>query len=576
MTGLDYLVLLMYVAGVFVIGGIFGGKIKNSRDMFAAGGQSPWWVSGLSSFMTMFSAGTFVVWGGIAYKHGMVGISINLCNGIAAMLAGYLVAGRWKRIGVTTGAKFVELRFGRVALQFYTWTGIVYKMLAIGVALYSVAVLLSALVPVPEGYFFRDPVTGHLAVSWALLLFGCIVVIYTVVGGLWAVLMTDVLQFIVLSLAVAIVIPLIIVHERIGGFTGFIERAPEGFLSPTAGEFTWFFLCCWVAIQFFSIGGEWGFAQRFICVSSERDAKRSAWLFGALYLVSPFIWMLPPMMYRLVNPDADPKEAYILACREVLPPGVVGLMLAAMFSATASMIDSQLNVFSGVLTRDFYRPLLKPDSSERHLVLVGRIMTTVLGLILIGVALSVPNLGGVENVVLSVGGLMMVPLLSPTVFGMLSPRIDTKAVWLTAGTCFIAGITLKFGLNPGGFLSGIALTTPLSRWIQANSRSAEMLVGVVIPVLILVVLVWRIRVTHHGWLRVEEHALSQIALEKPETSELPARMLAWTVGIMGILILALTFLQNRVSPVLYVFGFLLIAIAGGIGWRLTTHRKRYT
>ncbi len=66
MTSLDYLVLTGYVLGIFAIGGVFSRKIKTSSDMFAAGGQSPWWVSGLSGFMTMFSAGTFVVWGGIA------------------------------------------------------------------------------------------------------------------------------------------------------------------------------------------------------------------------------------------------------------------------------------------------------------------------------------------------------------------------------------------------------------------------------------------------------------------------------------------------------------------------------
>ena len=67
MTAMDYVVLMAYIIGVFAIGGFFGSKVKSSKDMFAAGGQSPWWTSGLSAFMTMFSANTFVVWGGIAF-----------------------------------------------------------------------------------------------------------------------------------------------------------------------------------------------------------------------------------------------------------------------------------------------------------------------------------------------------------------------------------------------------------------------------------------------------------------------------------------------------------------------------
>ena len=89
----DLLVIITYVIGLFVIGAVYGGKVRTSSDLFAAGGRSPWWVSGLSGFMTMFSAGTFVVWGGIAFKHGLVAVSINMCYGVAALLVGWTVAG---------------------------------------------------------------------------------------------------------------------------------------------------------------------------------------------------------------------------------------------------------------------------------------------------------------------------------------------------------------------------------------------------------------------------------------------------------------------------------------------------
>ena len=104
MHNLDWIVLVGYLAGTVFIGVFFGRIVKNASDLFAAGGQSPWWLSGLSGFMTMFSANTFVVWGGIAYEYGMVAVAINMCYGIAALLTGYTVAGKWKKLGVVSGA----------------------------------------------------------------------------------------------------------------------------------------------------------------------------------------------------------------------------------------------------------------------------------------------------------------------------------------------------------------------------------------------------------------------------------------------------------------------------------------
>ena len=92
MTTPDWTVLTLYLAGTVFVGVFLGRFIKNSSDMFAAGGQSPWWISGLSAFMTMFSANTFVVWGGIAYEHGLVAIMINLCYGIAAIAYPWLAS----------------------------------------------------------------------------------------------------------------------------------------------------------------------------------------------------------------------------------------------------------------------------------------------------------------------------------------------------------------------------------------------------------------------------------------------------------------------------------------------------
>jgi Na+/proline symporter len=84
----------------------------NLKQMFAAGHQSPWWVAGLSGFMTMFSAGTFVVWGGLAYRSGLVAVAVNMAYGVAALLAGTFLAARWRALGVDSPSQYVRLRFG--------------------------------------------------------------------------------------------------------------------------------------------------------------------------------------------------------------------------------------------------------------------------------------------------------------------------------------------------------------------------------------------------------------------------------------------------------------------------------
>ncbi|TWT67860.1 sodium:solute symporter family protein [Crateriforma conspicua] len=562
MTLTDYLVLLTYLLGIFAVGVGLSAKVKNTGDLFSAGGQSPWWASGLSAFMTMFSAGTFVVWGGIAYRLGIVAVMINLCYGVAAVLVGYFVAGHWQRIGIRTPAEFIEKRYGVGPLHFYTWSMMIYRMVGVAVALYSLSVLLVALMPLAEGNPLRDPATGNLSITWAILVFGGIVVLYTMVGGLWAVLMTDVLQFIVLNLAVLFMIPLIVADA--GGISSLIDRAPPGFFNPVSGDYTWFFLAGWVAIHFFMVGAEWAFVQRFLCVPSARDAKKSAYLFGILYLVSPMLWLLPPLAYRVINPDADPEQAYVLSCQHVLPIGMLGLMIAAMFSATASMVSSQLNVFAGVLTEDIYKRV-RPQSDQRHLLRVGRGMSFVLGAILIALAIAVPAMGGAEDVIVTITSLMVGPLLAPTIWGLFSRRISQTAVWCTAGVCFLAGAAVKFGWPD---------------FFAAYGKYPDVVVGVVLPVAVLTVVQMLSKGTSPGWSRVHHTAQAdQVANNASSTvattfDPTPAFIVSGALMVCGLMMFALLFVNTQNLATIGYFASALILLSAGIGY--AGHRKSRT
>ena len=546
MSSFDYITLALYIFGVFAIGIVSAKRISDQKDMFAAGRQAPWWASGLSGFMTMFSAGTFVVWGGIAYRLGLVAVLINTCYGIAALLAGYLVAGRWNQLGVTTPAEFIRLRFGKAGLHIYTWTMMLKKMLAVAVSLYSLAILLVALIPLSEGNPFRDAVTGNLSLFWAIIFFGIIVVLYTMIGGLWAVLMTDVLQFIVLTLVVFMVAVLMI--YGIDDLPVFLGTLPDQFFAPTAGDYGWLFLSGWVIINFFIVGAEWAFVQRFLAVKSPIDAKKSAYLFGAMYLLTPILWLLPPLLYRGINTEANPEQAYILAAQSVLPVGVLGLMFAAMFSATASMVSSQLNVFAGVLTNDFYRPWVNPEASGKLLVRVGRFFTAILGIILIVVAVLVPSMGGAEKIIIAINSLLVVPLLAPALWGMFSKRIGIIDMCVVVLVSFGVGAFIRFGLS-------------------IRDASIDVLVGVILPLVMLwVIEKLKAEKEDKGWSAVEQQQLSSLQISQEVEEDGPFDTFPGKVVMVSLIVCAISlFFLSLISAsgqwIISIFGISLLLIA---------------
>jgi SSS family solute:Na+ symporter len=545
MTIPDWTVLVLYLVGTVLIGVFLGRLIKNSSDMFSAGGQSPWWISGLSAFMTMFSANTFVVWGGIAYEHGLVAIVINLCYGIAAIAAGFTVAGKWKNMGISTPAEYIDRRFGRSALHFYTWFMLVFRIVGTGGALYAIARLTLAVIGTGEAGL------GGSTLNLAILIFALVVVGYTMIGGLWAVLMTDTLQFIILNLAVLFVIPLSL--ARAGGVANVLEKVPDGFLSATSDQYTFLFLAGWVVIHYFMIGAEWAFVQRYLCVPSPKDARKSAFLFGGLYLFSPFLWLLPPLLWRVQQPipvGADAatvtqlaETAYILSCKAVLPIGMLGLMIAALFSATASMISSQLNVFSGVLTENIYKPLAK-NPSDKQLVRMGRLFTCMLGLTVAGIAIATPYMGGAAKMIVAVTQVMVTPLLAPTLLALFIPRLGVGTIWATVGLCFPLGLIAKFtNLLEGTWLADSTVT------------------GVILPLIVIAVMVLISGREAPGWSAIRELTNRQAARALPSSSAFPALIVSISLAASALTLFGMIPFNETCRGMLAGFGLGLLVLA---------------
>ncbi|MBQ9548964.1 MAG: sodium:solute symporter [Bacteroidales bacterium] len=450
MFALDYIVIVLYFIGLIAVSLVMSRRIKSSEDLFIAGRNSSWWLSGVSSYMTVFSASTFVVWGGVAYKSGLVAVVIAMTLGVVSLICGKWISGRWRQLRIKSPGEFLNVRFGHETVSFYTVSGIVARAVHTAVALYAVAVVVCGVI--------------DLNIWWTLLILGGIALIYTVAGGFLAVLMTDVIQFGVLLAVVVFMIPLSL-HE-LGGAGVFMERAQQipGFLSGTSPTYTWVWLALWLVLNIGMIGGDWPFVQRYISVPTVKDARRSTYLIGILYFLTPIIWYLPTMICRLMEPglglDADPatmtfngEHAYINMSKTVLMQGMVGMMLAAMLSATLSNFSGILNVFANVYTYEIWGRREKNRSAdEQTRIRVGRIFTLCFGLTILGLSMLIPFAGGAEKVVVTLLTLVLCPLYLPSIWGLFSKRLSGSQLIWTMLASWAVGIAAHL-LVPSDVLS---------------------------------------------------------------------------------------------------------------------------
>src|SRR5690606_11527794 len=304
---------------------------------------------------------------------------------LSGFLIGYFIAPRWRKTGALTVAEFLTNRFSVKIQRYYTYIFLVLSLGYTGAFLYPVAKIVN--------------VSTGFDIYYSILLLGGIVMVYTAVGGLWAVVLTDVLQSVVLTASVLVVVPL--AFDEVDGITGFINQAPDQFFDLVNGEYTWAFIFAFAIYNLIFIGGNWAYVQRYTSAKNSRSAAKVGHLFGLLYLISPIIWMLPPMIYQVLSPGLsalDAEGAYLLMCQQVLPMGMMGLILGGMIFATASSVNTSLNLAAAVLTNDIYKPL-RPHASDRHLMPVARITTLLFGAGTITVAFMVPMAGGIVEVV---------------------------------------------------------------------------------------------------------------------------------------------------------------------------------
>ncbi len=560
MGSVDIIVIFIYFVGVLSIGGFLSTKIKNSRDMFIAGRNSTWWIAGLSTYMTLFSAGTFVVWAGVAYRYGLVAVIIGNLLGVGSLITGWMVSGKWRQLGISSPAEYLGIRFGKSVINFYTLIGLIGRSVSTAVALYAISVMLVALIPLPADHMLADTNTGNLSVYYVIFLLGFFGVVYTIAGGFLAVLITDLIQFAVLLAIILFLVPLSL--QSVGGVNEFVQGAPEGFFSLVSKEYTFIWLILWGVLNFFMISGDWPFVQRYISVPSVRDAKKAAFMVAACYLITPIIWYIPAMVYRVMEPGANPEQAYILVSQHVLPQGILGIMIAAMISATMSMVDSTLNVFAGVFTYDIYKKN-REAASEKRLILVGRIFTAVFGILIIVFALLIPILGGAERVIVSFITMVIGPLAIPAVWGLFSKHIGKKAIWFSMGITYTSGFIVKLIIEGTSFINGW-VGHGITNYVQSNVALVEASVGLLVPVTILIIMeiISRRHGIYFGWTALIKAIAEEDSVKVATDSSFArfaVKVLLWTFVGIGLFIGILALFQDdqRITMLLFSLAFLL-------------------
>jgi SSS family solute:Na+ symporter len=220
----------------------------------------------------------------------------------------------------------------------------------------------------------------------------------------------------------------------------FVRTAPAGFFKLTHPEFSWIYVGSNILLFTLAYSSiNWSLIQRYYCVPKETDARKVGWLVVGLNAIGPPLMFVPAMAARQFLTDlGDSGQVYPTLCAHLLPAGMLGLVIAAMFSATMSMLSSDYNVCASVLTNDVYRRLIRPRAGPKELVSIGRLMTLMIGVLALAVAFGLTGDGGVNQFrnMVKLFSIATAPVAIPMLAGLLSRRVTNTAT--LAG--FLAGI----------------------------------------------------------------------------------------------------------------------------------------
>jgi solute:Na+ symporter, SSS family len=431
-NAVDYSVIACYAVLMAIVGVYVMKFNRGAAEYFKGGNRIPWLVAGLSAFMAGFSAWTFTGAAGVAYRAGVAVIALYLGNALSFLLGYFVFATRWRRSRITTVMEYLSARFNQTTRQTFSWTTVIVQLCMSSSILYGLSLFVSSACGFP--------------VLWTVIGGGAVIMFYCVLGGLWAVVVTDFLQAAILMPFCFVLV--ITALTRVGGIGGFFHSLPPQMKTiPVVGEFGWIYVLSWTVMVSFGYNTN-AMAQRYFSVDNERSAKRIALLCSGLFLVGAFLWFIPPMAMRIVYPDLHTvwpgranvaEAAYAVASLTLLPHGLVGIMLAAMFSSTMANLSATFNLKSAILTKDIYQTLFRKDASDRELLIVGWIPTFLVAAFTISVAGIMASRGeSVFSVMLTFNTLISLAYGPPALLGLVIRRSPPWSGFIS----FILGLIL--------------------------------------------------------------------------------------------------------------------------------------
>ncbi|MEW6510954.1 MAG: hypothetical protein AB1428_08365 [Bacteroidota bacterium] len=441
----DYIVIAGYFLFMLGIGLYFMKINKGAKEYFAGGSMIPWWVSGMTLYMANFSAWTFTGAAGFAYATGWFAILYFGTWSVSYYTGSQLTASRWRRTRSISPVEYTYTRFNFTTQQFLSLVISLNFTLSAGVQLAATCKLLA-------------PVMG-LDITMVTVVTGVVILVYTFMGGLWAVSITDVVQGAILLSITFLVMPLAL--GLVGGPANLISALPPLSLDHTYNgvHYTEHWLISIFIIM--CLGTAAGAAQRFYSVKDERDAKRVGKLAGGLFLTVPFVFGVPPLVARVIWPDlsqvdffkpyvgSNPQDlVFIALCLKLLPNGLIGVFLAAMLAATMSTLSSVYNMVSSILSRDIYQGWVRPEVTDTGLLKVGRSFSVALGLIVTTLAvIFVTSQFGIFNLMQAFFTLLNIPVVVPTAFGLLFRRVPKWSAVASIVWGLVVGATTRYALG---------------------------------------------------------------------------------------------------------------------------------
>ena len=571
-NGIDYALIALYFVIIIYVGFYAAKRNKDTDDYFEGGGQIPWFLAGLSNWVSGFSAFMFVAAAGFTYKWGL-GAAVLFTAATWAYLVGYLYfAKMWRRCRLSSPLQFLTRRFSRSTTYFYSLTAIIPAIVGIGMGLYILCIFVSTALGLNETTLTLGSITlsGFQVLT---IVTGFVMVLYTAVGGLWAAVLSDAVQGIIIGVMTLIILPVSYLHLGQGsgimaGIDRLLAEVPEGYFALNGPAASPWFLIGYAINMMLGYNVAWHLVQRYNSVPDEKGARKMALLCCILSFFGPLMWILPVMAAKVIFPDmaalwpqfANPNEAsFVSLALLLLPHGMIGFVVSAILSATLGQANDAFNWLAATITRDIVVPLRKrltgQTLTERAQLRVAWITMTIVGVLGVMVAFVVPRFGGAFEFALIYFSLTA-SFQMPVALGM----IFRKTPWWSAIAASSAALV-------------VAITLMILRVWPEHDFARNMIVEAVVATIVFAISAKFFRADdprHAGLIELERDLNTPVI--STDTKFGGAAMQVWgLIGgvclILGTVLVACTFLPSTpVAPasINLIAGTILIALGFGL------------